>query len=227
MSSSFRHIWTLFKKDVLLEIRQQYAFYGVLLYIGATIFVLYMAIENPDQETWNGLFWIIQLFISINAVAKSFFMKVDPAGKVLQISGLTEMANDMINGLQLDDNLRPMVQQAFTQQFNEENLKQMFKQAFEIYPDKPVSEGDTWSKTVSMKAIQMNSNTEYRVKSISNGTVLIDASSDLDMSGFKGTENASFEVDAATGLVRKSTSTQKFDEPMKMTTVTKIKGEER
>ena len=65
-------IFTLFKKDLLLEIRQQYAFYGVLLYVGATIFVLYMAVETPDKQTWLGLFWIIQLFISINAVAKSF-----------------------------------------------------------------------------------------------------------------------------------------------------------
>ena len=43
--------------------------------MGATIFVLYMAVENPDSATWNGLFWIIQLFISINAVAKSFLQE--------------------------------------------------------------------------------------------------------------------------------------------------------
>jgi heme exporter protein B len=59
----------------LLEIRQQYSFYGVLLYIGATIFVLYMAIESPESNVWNGLFWVIQLFISINAVAKSFLQE--------------------------------------------------------------------------------------------------------------------------------------------------------
>jgi heme exporter protein B len=47
----------------------------VLLYVGATIFVLFMAIENPETGTWNGLFWIIQLFISINAVAKSFLQE--------------------------------------------------------------------------------------------------------------------------------------------------------
>src|ERR1043165_7366322 len=70
-----KQILTLFKKDLLLEIRQQYAFYGVLLYVGATIFVLYMAIENPDNRTWIGLFWIIQLFICINAVAKSFLQE--------------------------------------------------------------------------------------------------------------------------------------------------------
>lgn len=72
---SLNHIFTLFKKDLLLEIRQQYSFYGVLLYIGATIFVLYMVIETPESSVWNGLFWVIQLFISINAVAKSFLQE--------------------------------------------------------------------------------------------------------------------------------------------------------
>ena len=72
---SINHIYTLFKKDLLLEIRQQYSFYGVLLYIGATIFVLYMAIESPESNVWNGLFWVIQIFISVNAVAKSFLQE--------------------------------------------------------------------------------------------------------------------------------------------------------
>ena len=72
---SINHIFTLFKKDLLLEIRQQYSFYGVLLYIGATIFVLYMAIDSPESNVWNGLFWVIQIFISVNAVAKSFLQE--------------------------------------------------------------------------------------------------------------------------------------------------------
>ena len=55
--------------------RQQYSFYGILLYIGSTIFVLYMAIDEPENRVWNGLFWVIQLFISINAVAKSFLQE--------------------------------------------------------------------------------------------------------------------------------------------------------
>ncbi len=73
--SSLSHILTLFKKDLLLEVRQQYSFYGILLYIGSTIFVLYMAIDTPEARVWNGLFWIIQLFICINAVAKSFLQE--------------------------------------------------------------------------------------------------------------------------------------------------------
>ncbi|WP_262708831.1 heme exporter protein CcmB [Flaviaesturariibacter flavus] len=65
----------MFRKDLLLEIRQQYSFYGVVLYVGATIFVLYMALESPESRVWNGLFWVVQLFICINAVAKSFLQE--------------------------------------------------------------------------------------------------------------------------------------------------------
>jgi len=60
---------------LLLEVRQQYSFYGVLLYIGATIFVLYLSVESPESNVWNGLFWVIQIFISVNAVAKSFLQE--------------------------------------------------------------------------------------------------------------------------------------------------------
>ncbi|MEI6947031.1 heme exporter protein CcmB [Paraflavisolibacter sp. H34] len=74
--NSFSRIWALFKKDLVLEMRQQYTFYGILLYVGATIFVLYMAVgEDSESKVWNGLFWIIQLFICINAVAKSFLQE--------------------------------------------------------------------------------------------------------------------------------------------------------
>ena len=72
MRFAFHQIWTLFRKDLLLEVRQQYSFYGILLYIGATIFVLFLSIKEPEAEVWNGLFWVTQLFICINAVAKSF-----------------------------------------------------------------------------------------------------------------------------------------------------------
>ena len=60
---------------MLLEIRQQYTFYGVILYVVSTIFVLYLAMGQPEEKTWNGLFWMIQLFICVNAVAKSFLQE--------------------------------------------------------------------------------------------------------------------------------------------------------
>ena len=69
------HIFALFRKDLLLEIRQQYTFYGILLYVASTIFVLYLAMGEPEPVVWNGLFWTIQLFVCVNAVAKSFLQE--------------------------------------------------------------------------------------------------------------------------------------------------------
>ena len=84
-------IYALLKKDLLLELRQQHSFYGILLYVASTIFVLYLSIKNPDGEVWNGLFWIIQLFVCVNAVAKSFLQ--ESKGRMLyfySISGARE-----------------------------------------------------------------------------------------------------------------------------------------
>jgi heme exporter protein B len=73
--NSIKTISTLFRKDLLLEIRQQYSFYGVLLYVISTVFVLFLAMGRPENEVWNGLFWMIQLFVCVNAVAKSFLQE--------------------------------------------------------------------------------------------------------------------------------------------------------
>ena len=78
---STQKIIALFKKDLLLEVRQQYTFYGILLYIASTIFVLYLAMGQPEATAWNGLFWMNLLFICINAVAKSFLQ--DSRGRML------------------------------------------------------------------------------------------------------------------------------------------------
>ena len=69
------HIAALVKKDILLELRQQYSLYGVLLYIAATIFVVYLIMGQPENEVWNALFWVVQLFVCINGVAKSFLQE--------------------------------------------------------------------------------------------------------------------------------------------------------
>lgn len=72
----FGHISVLVKKEMQLEWRQRYALHGLLLYLASTIFVCYLSFKAKQHSinpiTWNTLFWIILLFIAINAIAKSF-----------------------------------------------------------------------------------------------------------------------------------------------------------
>ena len=68
-------VYTLLKKDALLEFRQQHTFFGILLYIASTTFVIYLTMGQPDDHVWNGLFWVTLLFICINTVARSFLQE--------------------------------------------------------------------------------------------------------------------------------------------------------
>ena len=76
-----KSVYSLLKKDVLLELRQQHTLYGILLYIASTVFVLSLSVQELEANVWNGLFWVIQLFICVNAVAKSFLQ--ESKGKML------------------------------------------------------------------------------------------------------------------------------------------------
>lgn len=80
-NQSIGQVTTLIRKDLLLEIRQQYTLYGVVLYVASTIFVVYLSMGEPEEAVWNGLFWVIQLFVCVNAVAKSFLQ--DSKGRML------------------------------------------------------------------------------------------------------------------------------------------------
>jgi heme exporter protein B len=87
-------VLTLLKKDFLLELRQQHTFFGILLYVASTIFVLYMAMGQPESTVYNGIFWMIQLFVCVNAVAKSFLQ--ESKGRMLYFFSITSPVNFII-----------------------------------------------------------------------------------------------------------------------------------
>ncbi|MFD2871399.1 heme exporter protein CcmB [Mucilaginibacter ximonensis] len=80
----FDQTWELLKKEILLEWRSKYAFNGVLLYVVSTVFICYISFNltagfqqsgDSYKIVWNVLFWIIMLFASVNAIAKSFLQE--------------------------------------------------------------------------------------------------------------------------------------------------------
>jgi heme exporter protein B len=91
LNNSLTHIIALLRKDILLEVRQQYSFYGILLYVASTILVLNLAMGQPEAIVWNGLFWMTQLFICVNAVAKSFLQ--ESSGRMLYYYSISGAAN--------------------------------------------------------------------------------------------------------------------------------------
>ncbi|MCA6364774.1 MAG: heme exporter protein CcmB [Bacteroidetes bacterium] len=80
---------SLFRRELLTEQRRKYAFFGVLLYVVATVFVSrYSFRVVRDVPTWNALFWIILLFASVIAVARSFAQ--ESSGRMLYLYTLAD-----------------------------------------------------------------------------------------------------------------------------------------
>lgn len=73
-----REILLLIKKDILLEWRMRYALGGIVLYVLATVFVIYTILSSEraadmvSYKWWSILFWITMIFTAVNAIAKSF-----------------------------------------------------------------------------------------------------------------------------------------------------------
>lgn len=68
-----KEISGLLYKEVLLEWKQRYAFYGLLLYVLSMVVVVALAfVARLGPLTWNTLYWVLVLFASINVIAKSF-----------------------------------------------------------------------------------------------------------------------------------------------------------
>jgi heme exporter protein B len=71
-----KEIYHLIAKEFTLEWRQKYAISGVLLYVGSTIYTVFISYGLKTgaitQQTWNALFWVVLLFAAVNALTKSF-----------------------------------------------------------------------------------------------------------------------------------------------------------
>ena len=65
-------ILLLLIKEFLLEFRTRSAISGIFLYVISTLFVVYETFVKIQPNVWNTLFWIILLFVAVNAMVKSF-----------------------------------------------------------------------------------------------------------------------------------------------------------
>jgi heme exporter protein B len=66
-------MWSLLKKEIQLEWRQKHALAGIALYVLATVFVCYLALQKIESaDVWNALLWITAVFTAFNAMQRTF-----------------------------------------------------------------------------------------------------------------------------------------------------------
>lgn len=93
-----------------------------------------------------------------------FTFIMNEKGDIGYVSGINEMVNRMTNAT---PDAGPMAA-GMSNAFNEENFKQNLKQAFGLYPGKPVKPGDSWTSTTSASnaGVEMQMNNVYTLESV-------------------------------------------------------------
>ena len=147
---------------------------------------------------------------------KTFTMKVDQEGKVIEVSGIEEMVKSMVDSMDFDANTKQQMQASLEDQFNEQSIKDAFAQAFYIFPNKKVKDGDSWTKTFTMGGkTPSKQTTTYTVTDIEGDIVTLDTKTDISSVGemeISGSQTGKVLVDSRTGLMVNGN----FDQNMKV-----------
>ena len=175
--------------------------------------------DNP-MKMLNGLLGAVK--------GKKFSMKVNAEGKVMEVTGFEDMAQSIADSMHLDEKKKQEMMTKFSQQFNEQSIKDQFERVLYIFPNKEVKVGDSWQKTTAPGGMMGGKyNSTYTVKEIEGDMVTLEEKSTIDGTSDKmkmsGDITGTLVVDSKTGLVVNA------DQEMVLTTNTagteiKIKG---
>lgn len=70
-----RRILAIIKKEITIELRQQFTVGGVFLFCATVIFLIYKSFNIIPPREWTILLWIVMLFSGINAAVKGFLQE--------------------------------------------------------------------------------------------------------------------------------------------------------
>lgn len=67
-----RQVQLLFLKELKCEWRNRYAINGILVQVLSSVFICYLIFSSINTSTWTALIFLVLLFTSTNAIARSF-----------------------------------------------------------------------------------------------------------------------------------------------------------
>ena len=215
------------EKNTIKTIRTTYERIAVSLDMGGQ--KLEFSSDNNGGDPTNPLNMLSNMFSALKG--KSFFMKVDEKGAILEIDGLNKIGEAMIEEMNVPEQNKKMFLKNFTDRFNAKEVRETFGQAFSFYPGKKVKSGDSWKTETSSKIgpLQGNMITTYRLKRIDGNKITLVGTSTIDPgkdNSEKGTQTAQLLVDAKTGLVLQNVFETKINGNNKISGKGKISGKE-
>ena len=142
---------------------------------------------------------------------QQFSMKVNPEGKITEITGFEHMADGIVDSIGLDENQKESMRQQFQGQFNADEMKQSLERFWFIFPNKEVKVGDNWVKENEtggkMPAKYVST---YTVKEIEGDMVTLEEATKIESKtneslNMSGDISGEIVIDSRSGLVVKAT----------------------
>lgn len=155
---------------------------------------------------------------------KSFYMKVDRNGKIVDVNGLKELIFPVLDTIPMPDATKVRVRQVFDS-LGERLMAKSFTQGFDIFPNKPIAPGDTWQKEMQQDGIvPINFNISYTVQDIRDRKVYLRVKALKSDNDQKGELLGNYVVDQDTGLILEADIATQLGNPVMISTQEKLIG---
>lgn len=152
---------------------------------------------------------------------KSIMVKMSPQGEVKEVTGFKEIMQAVIDSAETATPLkREDIEKSMGGTMNEAQIRNTFQQVFSIYPQKPVSVGETWVRevTTTQGNLPMKVTSTYKVAEIieKDNEVILDVTGKINSTGdgeitqsgmtmkmqIDGTQSGKITVDTKTGFIK-------------------------
>ncbi|MCP4260117.1 MAG: ankyrin repeat domain-containing protein [Planctomycetes bacterium] len=151
---------------------------------------------------------------------ESFSLTISPEGRISEIKDLDKVRNNVKQKLPQESKENAM--SSLDQWLNEQTMRESIENSLAIYPDRPVSVGDSWSRNVtSSGGTAMILENKWTLKERKNGVAVIEVVSTIkpnpqakptemgspgvtSSSEFNGNQQGLIQIQESTGLVIKS-----------------------
>jgi hypothetical protein len=138
---------------------------------------------------------------------KSIKMKLNNKNEIIDVQGMDE--------LMLDDSMDAATQEQIKKMLSKDQMNSIFGLAFQMYPDKPVTVGESWEKItdVNVAGINMKTKNTFTLNSVKDGIANLKVEGKLDGKGnmqqgetnmemeVNGKQDGTIDINLADGLV--------------------------
>ncbi|MGB5982257.1 MAG: DUF6263 family protein [Nonlabens sp.] len=163
--------------------------------------------------------------IMSNLVGKVMKMEVTPYGEITMFNA-NDFVKGMMDGVDMPAMALSQLEGQLASEYDDASLKDTYLGLLNIYPNKKVAIGDSWTTDLSADVVMpMTSTATNTLMEIKDGMYVIESKADISSdesektemmgmqatSDIEGTSNTTYSIDRKTGWIKKMSMTQDLD----------------